>query len=150
MPLASVAWGISTGMMAPLAGRHRRVFGHGVLVWVQSWWHRRARGQMMGWLRIIGVLAMAVCVDGCARNWVRAGADGADLAREKFECQFEAAKAVAGAETEAENAEAKRGEFESLGRRCLWLYTNWIRTLGRSDSSRRRCRSRPAPSGCRG
>jgi hypothetical protein len=68
----------------------------------------------MGWLRIIGVLAVAVCLDGCARNWVRAGADGADLPRERFGCQFEATKAVGSAGTEADNAEAKRGEFESL------------------------------------
>ena len=66
----------------------------------------RARGEVMGWLRIIGVLAVAVCVDGCARNWARPGADAADLAREKFECQFEATKAVVAAGTEAENAEA--------------------------------------------
>jgi len=68
----------------------------------------------MGRLRIIGVVAVAVCVDGCARNWARTGADAADLARDKFECQFEASKAVGAAGTGAENAEAKRGEFESL------------------------------------
>ena len=77
----------------------------------------RFRGPMprvMGWLRIIGVLAVAACVAGCARNWVRPGADGAALARERFECQFEAAKAVPAARTEAENAETKRDEFESI------------------------------------
>jgi hypothetical protein len=31
------------------------------------------------------------------------------LAREKFECQFEATKAVAAARTEGQNAETKRG-----------------------------------------
>jgi hypothetical protein len=66
------------------------------------------------WLRIIGVLVVAVCVHGCARNWARPNADVADLAREKFECQFEATKAVVAAGTEAEKAEARRGEFESL------------------------------------
>jgi len=30
MPLASLAWGISTGMMVPLAGRHCGVLDHGV------------------------------------------------------------------------------------------------------------------------
>jgi hypothetical protein len=84
------------------------------------------RGRVMGWLRIISLLAVAVCVDGCARNWVRAGADGADLARERFECQFEAAKAVAAAETEAERAEAQRGEFESL---CMQA-KGWSRSWG--------------------
>jgi hypothetical protein len=68
----------------------------------------------MGWLRIIGVLVVAVCVHGCARNWARPGADAPDLTREKFECQFEATKAVVAAGTQAENAEARRGEFESL------------------------------------
>jgi hypothetical protein len=68
----------------------------------------------MGWLRIIGVLAVTVCVDGCVRNWVRPGADAADLARDRFECQFEASKAIGAGGTEAENADAKRGEFESL------------------------------------
>jgi hypothetical protein len=81
----------------------------------------------MGWLRIIGLLAVAACVDGCARNWVRPGADAADLAREKFECQFEATKAVAAVETEAENAETKRGEFESL---CMEA-RGWSRSWGR-------------------
>jgi hypothetical protein len=81
---------------------------------------------MMGWLRIIGVLTVAVCVDGCARNWVRGGADAADLARERLECQFEATKAVAAAETKAEHAEAKRGEFESL---CMEA-KGWSRSWG--------------------
>ena len=71
-------------------------------------------GQVMRWLRIIGVLVAAVCVDGCTRNRARPGADAADLARERFECQFEAAKAVPAARTEAENAETKRDEFESI------------------------------------
>jgi hypothetical protein len=127
MLLASVAWGISTGMMVPVPGRHRDVLGHGVLGLGTELVVSRTRGQVMGWLRIIGVLAMAVCVDGCARNWVRPGADGGDLARERFECQFEATKAVAAAETEAENSEAKRGEFESL---CMEA-RGWSRSWGR-------------------
>ena len=81
----------------------------------------------MGWLRIIGVLVVAVGVDGCTRNWARPGADAADLAREKFECQFEATKAIATAETEGENAETKRGEFESL---CMEA-KGWSRPRGR-------------------
>src|SRR6516164_6273087 len=47
-------------------------------------------GPSDGVLRIIGVLVVAVCTHGCARNWARPGADAADL-------QFEA---VAAAETE--------------------------------------------------
>jgi hypothetical protein len=81
----------------------------------------------MGWLRIIGVLVVAACVDGCTRNWVRPGADAADLARERFECQFEAAKAVASAGTETEDVEAKRSEFESL---CMEA-KGWSRSWGR-------------------
>ena len=81
---------------------------------------------MMGWLRIIGVLVLAVCVDGCARNWARPGADAADLARDKFECQFEATKAVV-AGTEAENAEARRGEFESLCMEAKGCSRSWGR-----------------------
>ena len=60
----------------------------------------------MGWLRIIGVLVVAVCVHGCARNWARPNADAADLAREKFECQFEATKAIVAAGTEPRRDEA--------------------------------------------
>ena len=60
----------------------------------------------MGWLRIIGVLVVAVCVHGCARNWARPNADVADLAREKFECQFEVTKAVVAAGTEPRRDEA--------------------------------------------
>ena len=81
----------------------------------------------MGCLRIIGVVVVAICVNGCARNWARPGADAADLAREKFECQFEATKAVAAASMEAENAEARRGEFESL---CMEA-KGWSRSWGR-------------------
>jgi hypothetical protein len=72
-------------------------------------------------------LAVAVCVDGCARNRVRGGADAADLARERLECQFEATKAVAAAETQAENAEAKRGEFESLCMEAKGWSVSWGR-----------------------
>ena len=82
---------------------------------------------MTAWLRIIGVLVVAVCVDGCARNWARPGADAADLAREKFECQFEATKALAAPRTEAKNAETKQGEFESL---CMEA-KGWSRSWGR-------------------
>ena len=69
---------------------------------------------VVGWLKIIGVLVVAVCVVGCARNWARPGAGAPDLARETFECQFEATKAIAAAGAEVENADARRGEFESL------------------------------------
>ena len=62
----------------------------------------------MGRLRIIGVVAVAACVGSCARTWSRPGADAADLEREKFECQFEASKAIASAGTAAE---AKRDEL---------------------------------------
>jgi hypothetical protein len=65
-------------------------------------------------LRIMGVVAVAVCVGSCARTWDRPGADAADLGREKFECQFEASKTVASAGTQAPVAEAKRDELESL------------------------------------
>jgi hypothetical protein len=66
-------------------------------------------------LRIIGVVAVAACVGSCARTWIRPGADGADLDREKFECQFEASKTIASAGTEAPVAETKREELESWG-----------------------------------
>jgi hypothetical protein len=33
-------------------------------------------------------------VGSCTRTWIRAGADSADLEREKFECQFEASKSL--------------------------------------------------------
>jgi hypothetical protein len=79
----------------------------------------------MGWLRIIGVLAVAACLDGCARNWARPGADAADLAREKFECQFEASRAVGSAGTEADNTEAKRDEFESLCMQAKGWSRSW-------------------------
>jgi len=58
---------------------------------------------------------------------IRGGADVADLARERFECQFEATKAVAAAETQAENAEAKRGEFESLCMEAKGWSLSWGR-----------------------
>jgi hypothetical protein len=65
-------------------------------------------------LRIIGVVVVAACIGGCARTWVRPGADAVDLEREKFECQFEASKAVASAGMEAAVAEARRDELESI------------------------------------
>jgi hypothetical protein len=65
-------------------------------------------------LRIIGVLAAAACVAGCARSWVRSGADSADLDRAKFECQFEASKTVTAARMEGATAEVKRAELETL------------------------------------
>jgi hypothetical protein len=36
----------------------------------------RGQGQVMGWLRIIGVVVVAVCVNGCVRNWVRVSVRG--------------------------------------------------------------------------
>ena len=78
-------------------------------------------------LRIIGVLTVAACVGGCARTWVRPGADAADLDREKVECQFEASKTVASAETEGSVAETKRNELESL---CMEA-RGWSRSWGR-------------------
>ena len=65
-------------------------------------------------LRIISVVTMAALLGSCARTWVRAGADAADLERDKFECQFEASKAIASSGTDPGVAEARRGEFESL------------------------------------
>jgi hypothetical protein len=65
-------------------------------------------------LRVIGILAAAVCVAGCAQSWIRTGADSADLDREKFECQFEASKTVASARMEGATAEIKRAELETL------------------------------------
>jgi hypothetical protein len=78
-------------------------------------------------LRIISVLVVAACVGGCARTWVRPGADAADLDREKFECQFEASKTVASAGTEGAVAEKKRDELESL---CM-AAKGWSRSWGR-------------------
>jgi len=65
-------------------------------------------------LWIIGVLAVAGCVAGCTRSWVRPGADSADLDREKFECQFEASKTIVASGMEGAAADQKRAELESL------------------------------------
>jgi hypothetical protein len=79
-------------------------------------------GPTMSRLSIIGVVAVAACVGSCARTWSRPGADAADLEREKFECQFEASKAIASAGTAAE---AKRDELEGL---CM---EGWSRSWAR-------------------
>jgi hypothetical protein len=71
-------------------------------------------GPAMDRLGIVGILMVAACIGSCTRMWVRPGADAADLAREKFECQFEASKAVASSGTDAGVAESRRVEFESL------------------------------------
>jgi hypothetical protein len=71
-------------------------------------------GRAVDRLGIIGILTMAAFVGSCTRTWVRPGADAADLERDKFECQFEASKAVASSGTDPGVAEARRGEFESL------------------------------------
>jgi hypothetical protein len=78
-------------------------------------------------LRIIGVLAVAACVGGCARTWVRPGADAADLDRENFECQFETSKTVASAGIEGAVAETKQNELERL---CMEA-RGWSRSWGR-------------------
>jgi hypothetical protein len=70
--------------------------------------------QLLDRLRIIGALATAACVAGCARDWVRPGAESADLDREKFECQFEASKTIASTRMEGATAEVKRSELETL------------------------------------
>jgi hypothetical protein len=87
----------------------------------------RARGPTMYRLRIIGVVAVAACVGGCARTWVRTGAEAADLDREKFECQFEATKIVTSAGTEGAVAEARRGELESLCMEAKGWSLSWGR-----------------------
>jgi hypothetical protein len=86
----------------------------------------RARGAM-GRLRIISVVTMAALVAGCTRTWVRAGADAADLDRDKFECQFEASKTIASSATDAAVAETRRNELESL---CM-VAKGWSRSWGR-------------------
>jgi hypothetical protein len=63
----------------------------------------------------------------CARTWMRPGADAADLEREKFECQFEASKAIASAGTAAE---VKRDELDSL---CMEA-KGWSRSWGSGKS----------------
>jgi hypothetical protein len=65
-------------------------------------------------LRIISVVTMAALLGSCARTWVRAGADAADLERDKFECQFEASKTIASSGTDAAVAETTRNELEGL------------------------------------
>jgi hypothetical protein len=84
---------------------------------------RACSGPAMGRLRIIGVVAVAACVGSCARTWSRPGAEAADLEREKFECQFEASKAIASAGTVAE---ARRDELEGL---CMEA-KGWSRSWG--------------------
>jgi hypothetical protein len=63
---------------------------------------------------MIGVLAVAACVAGCATARVRPDAEGADLKRENVECQFEASKLTASAGLEGVDAERKRAELEAL------------------------------------
>jgi hypothetical protein len=63
---------------------------------------------------MIGVLAVAACVAGCATAWVRPDAEGADLNRENVECQFEASKLTISAGLDGMAAERKRAELEAL------------------------------------
>jgi hypothetical protein len=65
-------------------------------------------------LRIIGVLAVAACVAGCAMTWSRPGAESPDLDRENIECQFEASKLAVSAGMEGTAAELRRSELEKL------------------------------------
>jgi len=75
----------------------------------------------LGRLRImIGVLAVAVCVAGCATTWVRPDGESSDqgrdndLRRDNVECQFEASKLTSSAGMEGVAAEQKRAELEAL------------------------------------
>jgi hypothetical protein len=62
---------------------------------------------------MIGVVALAGCIAGCAQtSWVRSNATTVDLEREKFECQYEALKVTASARMGAAD-ESKRNEFEA-------------------------------------
>jgi len=63
---------------------------------------------------MIGVLAVAACVSGCATAWVRPDAEGPDLNRENVECQFEASKLTTSAGLDGMAAERKRAELEAL------------------------------------
>ena len=63
---------------------------------------------------MIGALAVAACVSGCATAWVRPDAESVDLNRENVECQFEASKLTASAGLEGVAAEQKRAELEAL------------------------------------
>jgi hypothetical protein len=63
---------------------------------------------------MIGALAVAACVAGCATAWVRPDAESVDLNRENVECQFEASKLTASARLEGVAAERKRAELEAL------------------------------------
>jgi hypothetical protein len=70
--------------------------------------------------RIIGVLAVAACVAGCATTWVRPGGESSDLGRDNdlgrddIECQFEASKLTSSAGMEGAAGEQKRAELEAL------------------------------------
>jgi hypothetical protein len=69
---------------------------------------------------MIGVLAVAVCVAGCATTWVRPDGESSDqgrdndLRRDNVECQFEASKLTSSAGMEGVAAEQKQAELEAL------------------------------------
>ena len=63
---------------------------------------------------MIGALAVAACVAGCATAWVRPDAESVDLNRENVECQFEASKLTISAGLDGMAAERKRAELEAL------------------------------------
>jgi 5-methylcytosine-specific restriction endonuclease McrA len=76
----------------------------------------------LGRLRImIGILAVAACLAGCATTYVRPGDESSDdlgrdndLRRDNVECQFEASKLTSSAGMEGVAAEQKRAELEAL------------------------------------
>jgi hypothetical protein len=63
---------------------------------------------------MIGALAVAASVAGCATAWVRPDAESVDPNRENVECQFEASKLTASAGLEGVAAEQRRAELEVL------------------------------------
>jgi hypothetical protein len=69
---------------------------------------------------MIGALAVATSVAGCATTWVRPGGESSDLGhdhelgRDDVECQFEASKLTSSAGMEGAAAEQKRAELEAL------------------------------------
>ena len=69
---------------------------------------------------MIGALAVATSVAGCATTWVRPGGESSDLGhdnelgRDDVECQFEASKPTSSAGMEGAAAEQKRAELEAL------------------------------------
>jgi hypothetical protein len=88
---------------------------------------------------IIGVLAVAACVAGCATTWVRPGGESSDLGRDNdlgrddVECQFEASKLTSSAGMEGVAAEQKRAELETL---CMQA-KGWTRPTVINSASNR-------------